>query len=80
MVRIVIFVLLVGLIYLLVRSYFLPGQEEGGGQGSMEMVQDPNCQIYLPRTEAFERTKSGEKLYFCSEKCADEYKESSEDF
>ena len=77
MVRIAIFVLFIGLFYFLVRSYFLPTREEECRGESMEMVQDPNCQIYLPRAEGIERLILGKTHHFCSEKCADIYEKSS---
>ena len=76
MVRIAIFVLLVGLVYLIARSYFSPSQKEGRVPGSMEMVQDPNCQIYIPRAEAIQRVISEKAYFFCSGECADAYEKS----
>jgi len=37
------------------------------------MVQDPNCRAYIPKREAVLVQKNGKKLYFCSEKCRDNY-------
>ncbi len=41
---------------------------------STEMVQDPNCETYVSVTEAIRATIAGRDHYFCSEKCADEYR------
>ena len=79
MVRIVIFVLLIGLLYLLARSYFFPVRDEEGDPDSMEMVQDPNCKIYLLRSDAVERIVSQKNHCFCSVKCADAYEKLSTD-
>ena len=79
MVRLVTFVLLIGLFYLLARSYFLPVRDEGSDPESMEMVQDPNCKIYLLRSDAVERIVSQKNHCFCSVKCADAYEKASKD-
>ena len=39
-----------------------------------EMVQDPFCKTYVPRRVALEGNRSdGEKDYFCSAECRDNY-------
>lgn len=73
MMRLAIFGLLVVLLILLIRSFF-PSlfQKEGAGDAT-EMVKDPNCDTYIPKTEAIERTIRGATRHFCSEKCAEEF-------
>jgi len=38
-----------------------------------ELVKDPVCQTYLPRSRALERTIHGMTRYFCSETCLRRY-------
>jgi uncharacterized protein len=38
-----------------------------------EMVRDPVCQLYLPRTEALRRTIRGREYFFCSPGCLDKF-------
>jgi YHS domain-containing protein len=38
-----------------------------------ELVKDPVCQTYLPRSRALFRTIRGEPQYFCSEACLRRY-------
>jgi uncharacterized protein len=38
-----------------------------------DMVRDPQCGTYLPRGDAIEKTIGGEKHYFCSARCRDEF-------
>ena len=38
-----------------------------------ELVQDPVCKLYVPRHEAIELRDRDARLYFCSEKCRDQY-------
>lgn len=33
------------------------------------LVQDPFCHTYIPKKQAIQAIKDGEKLYFCSDKC-----------
>jgi len=35
-----------------------------------EMVKDPVCSTYLPKSMALQKTVAGETWYFCSEECA----------
>ncbi len=39
-----------------------------------EMVQDPNCETYIPVTEAVTATIAGREHHFCSEQCAEKYR------
>ena len=40
---------------------------------AQEMVRDPVCQLYLPRTEAIRRKVRGQELFFCSPGCLDKF-------
>ncbi|MBI4382954.1 MAG: hypothetical protein HY579_02835 [Nitrospinae bacterium] len=77
MMRLAIFGLLVLALVLLIRSFFppSPGKERIGA--ATEMVKDPNCETYIPKTEAVVRTLRGATHYFCSEKCAEEFSRTS---
>jgi YHS domain-containing protein len=35
-----------------------------------EMVQDPQCKVYVPVSRAVKKTFGGNTMYFCSEDCA----------
>lgn len=79
--RILIIAFLIYLFYRLVRGLQgLQAPRRGGasrGNGDVvdDMVQDPNCGTYIPRSEAVVRRVNGEERYFCSEACAETYKE-----
>ena len=54
------------------------GQTRSGGGGARpqvgdEMVQDPECKVYVPLSRAVSARVGGETLYFCSEDCARKY-------
>jgi YHS domain-containing protein len=75
LVRIVLFFVVGFFAYLLVRRTLAgltarvaprPRAETGVAQ----LVQDPQCGVYVDRAEAIQRKVPGGVLFFCSEKCA----------
>jgi YHS domain-containing protein len=40
-----------------------------------EMVRDPICQTYIPRSLAIQKTLRGETYHFCSNECASKFSE-----
>jgi YHS domain-containing protein len=84
MMRILILVFLIYLLYRLVRGLMRvqgPQPSARGGEGDVvdDMVQDPNCGTYIPRSEAVRRSAGGEDLWFCSEACAEAYRKKRND-
>jgi YHS domain-containing protein len=69
--RLLFFGLIVAVFIWLVRTIF--PSSNGDDTATKEMVKDPNCDIYVPQSEAIPRTVQGTDYFFCSEKCADEY-------
>ena len=49
-----------------------PSPPEKSKQGE-DMVQDPHCGTYVPRSDAVSATVKGERYYFCSEKCRTQF-------
>ena len=47
--------------------------DRSAGEIDDVMIKDPHCQIYFPKREGVHLRKDGKDLYFCSEKCRDEY-------
>ncbi len=79
MIRLLILVLLGFLAYTLFTAVT---RKLGGGPSSSsdakgpkgeQMVQDPQCGTFLPRSEALTKVVRGEKHHFCSEKCRDAF-------
>lgn len=80
--RILFLLILVICIYFLGRSIFAPrpphtsGRERGRANKApldTELVQDPQCQLYIPRAEAVRRSIRGRTYHFCSRECADKF-------
>ncbi|HFC97145.1 MAG TPA: YHS domain-containing protein [Thermosulfurimonas dismutans] len=44
---------------------------------SDELVRDPVCGVYCPKSTAYRVTRHGETHYFCSEKCREAFLRSS---
>ncbi len=44
------------------------------GRNGEELVRDPACLTYVPRSTAVAATVAGEPLFFCSEACAESYR------
>ena len=38
-----------------------------------ELVQDPSCQIYIPKRSAIRRSIAGANHYFCSQACLEKF-------
>jgi YHS domain-containing protein len=78
MIRILWLLILTAVLYWAVRGLFTrdKGKNRHGAAGE-EMVKDPNCGVYLPRSSAISFLKGREHLYFCSEECREEYKKST---
>lgn len=72
--RIDIFILLLVVAIVWYRWSKKSPQEKGAEPSSTEMVQDPNCEIYIPVTEAIRARIGSRDHFFCSEKCAAEYR------
>ena len=61
-------IILAILIYVLYK--LLKGSKKEEYQTIGEMVQDPECKIYIPVDQAYIKVINGKKYYFCSERCA----------
>lgn len=79
MFRLLLLTVLFYFAYILFRIFLraLPGQKSSPPPAKSpkgeEMVQDPQCGTYLPRSDALEMTIRGERHYFCSTACRDAF-------
>jgi len=74
--------LIVALGYLMAQlsRLLLPGQRTPRASGrqpptavTAELVKDPVCHLYLPRSEALRRKIRGQERFFCSPGCLDKF-------
>ena len=61
------------LIRLLLRRHRRPRRANAEAHSAVthELVQDPNCHTYLPRSQAIRRKIRGNEYFFCSPACLD---------
>ena len=83
LIRLLLFLLMLYLGYRLLRSF---GRLLGGAPPRRppektprgeEMVRDPQCGTFLPRSSALKATAGGRTRYFCSEACRQAFREKS---
>jgi len=80
--RLIILALLIYILYRLVQVFFRTSQvfkktkrPEGGNAVISQMVQDPYCKTYIPVKEAKRKVIKGKEYFFCSEECAEKFKD-----
>lgn len=49
------------------------------GRNGEDLVRDPACLTYVPRSVAVAATVAGQPYFFCSEACAESYRRIKED-
>ncbi|MCF8722878.1 YHS domain-containing protein [Nitrospina gracilis] len=62
------------ILFFLFRWAFASPSKKADNPDATDMVKDPNCRMYVPKPEAIRKTIQGNELFFCSEKCAEEYR------
>jgi YHS domain-containing protein len=69
--RILVYVILLGIVYWVVKRALFPRKKQPGnlGRPGEVLVQDPVCKCYLPKSQARALDLKGEKVFFCSEEC-----------
>lgn len=78
--RLLALFLLLYLLYRLFKMLFPPLPNKNGkasatstvGRGE-DLVKDPNCQRYLPLSQAYSATVDGEECHFCSRHCYEQF-------
>lgn len=83
MIKNLILLLVIYMVYRTVKNWMIEQQSRQNpdspmgkprDDGSDVMIKDPQCGVYFPQREGLALNVKGETLYFCSEKCRDEYK------
>ncbi len=80
MLRLIIYGVLFYCIYQVIKKVF-PGREERSGpvvkngkSPGEDLVEDPCCHTYIPVSSACQDLIDGRPVYFCSQKCREEYR------
>ena len=77
MMRLLIWLLIGYGVYLLLRGRAKKeiAPKPQAGRDETESYQDPVCGMYVAREDALVGTVEGKRIYFCSMKCLDQYRE-----
>jgi len=76
MLRLLFFGILAYFVFRFVQKMRLSGGRDRGNTGLGpvdEMVQDPNCLTYIPKSGAIRKSVGGETHFFCSQACVDAF-------
>jgi YHS domain-containing protein len=77
MTRLFLFVLLLLFLYVilhyLIRDMPVRRKRLNRESESEELVQDPNCQTYIPKKSAVKKKIAGRLFYFCNQTCMEHY-------
>jgi hypothetical protein len=79
MIRLLIYGLLIYAAYRFLKSWGRSlmnrsdGADEGGPSDNTELIRDPQCGAYFLRQQGVEARIDGQRLFFCSKQCRDEY-------
>lgn len=74
--KLMIVIVLVYLFYRVVRALNRPAAKPSAAPPAAgeDLVEDPQCHTYVPVTHARRSQIDGKTVYFCSEKCLEQYK------
>lgn len=79
--RSLLILILVVIFYYFIKSFFTSRKERvkpGNGRKVLrevdDMVKDPSCETYIPKSTALEKVYKGKRFYFCSEECVEKFK------
>jgi YHS domain-containing protein len=78
--KLVIGIVVIYLLFRLIRKGFprvggkpAPANIKNPDAGE-ELVEDPECHAYVPVSQALPREVNGKRVYFCSQKCLEQYR------
>jgi YHS domain-containing protein len=81
MLRIILIAAVLYFLYRILKGIFVQKTREvrgSGGQIIDELVQDPQCKLYIPSRTSVKRVITGRDYSFCSEECANRFQQSKE--
>ena len=77
MIRLIIYFTIIYFAINLMKALISPkkAHESKNSNSGEDMVEDPYCGTFIPKSSALEKRSGGEKLYFCSKECWQRYKD-----
>ncbi len=76
MIRLIIYFTIIYFAINLMKALISPKKNNNSknNNSSEDMVEDPCCGTFIPKSSAIKKKSGGEKLYFCSKECWQQYK------
>jgi len=73
--RLVIYLIILAVAYWVIKRALFPPKNKmtQPKETAEELVQDPVCQCYIPKSQSYTLSFRGKKLFFCSEQCYNKY-------
>ena len=73
--RLIIYLVIFAVVYWVVKRALFPPKRKvtQPKETAEELVQDPVCQCYVPKSQSYAISFRGKKLFFCSEECYNKY-------
>ena len=80
LIRLVVYLILFYVIYRIIKIFRQEKMLDAKARQSQqpvvngeELIEDPNCHIYIPVSQSYKKEISGKKHYFCSKECFEKY-------
>jgi YHS domain-containing protein len=76
--RLIVGIIVVYFLYKLIKGWKAvqgPSRKNIHVAAGEDLVEDPLCHAYVPISNACRLSIDGRNIYFCSQKCLDEYRE-----
>lgn len=74
MIRLIIYFAIIYFVINFIKALISPKNSNKSKDSGEDMVEDPYCGTFIPKSSALEKKAGGEKLYFCSKECWQQYK------
>ena len=74
--RLILYLIILAALYWVVKRIFSPATKRRAAkpeEASEEMVQDPHCRCYIPKSQSYAISLNGKKIFFCSQDCCHKY-------
>ncbi len=77
MIRLIIYFTIIYFAINFIKALISPKKSNKSKNNNLaeDLVEDPYCGTFIPKSSAIEKKSGGEKLYFCSKECWQQYKD-----
>jgi YHS domain-containing protein len=85
LIRLIVGIIVIYLLYKLFGKEFFSKERRPGARNPKmpyageDLIEDPFCHTYVPMSNACRTTIDGKTVYFCSQKCLEQYKNRKKD-